>query len=120
MNLVRTNNSNSDFKELCIQLDTELNRRYGKSQSNYTKHNVIEDNQTVIVGYLDGIPVASGCFKVLDKKTIEIKRMFVKVEYRKNGFSSKLLTSLEKWAEELEYTTALLETGKAQSEAINM
>jgi GNAT superfamily N-acetyltransferase len=120
MNIVRTNNSNPDFKELCIQLDSELNSRYGKYQFKYDKHNVIEDNQTVIVGYIDGIPVASGCFKALDKEAIEIKRMYVKPEYRRKGLSTFILTSLENWAEELGFSIALLETGKGQPEAINL
>ncbi len=118
MKLIRTNSSNSDFRELCRQLDGELSARYGTAQSAYDKHNAIEDNQTVIVGYLDGIPVASGCFKTFDGDSIEIKRMFVKTEYRRMGFSTNLLSALESWAKELGFSMARLETGKGQPEAI--
>jgi len=120
MNIVRTNSSDQNFRELCIQLDKELNSRYGKSQSKYDKHNIIEDNQKVIVGYIEGVPVASGCFKALDQATIEIKRMFVKADYRRKGISTSILASIENWAKELGFSIAILETGNKQPEAINL
>jgi putative acetyltransferase len=120
MKIVRTNSLDQDFRELCIQLDRELNSRYGKSQSKYGKHNIIEDNKTAVVGYINGIPVASGCFKTLDQETIEIKRMYVKTEYRRKGLSTSILSSIENWAKELGFTVAILETGKKQPEAINL
>lgn len=120
MELLRTNNSNTDFQALCSNLNDELNERYGILQSKYDNLNVIEKNETVLVGYLSGEPVACGCFKTFDDKTIEIKRMYIKSEYRGKGLSSHLLSSLEIWAEELGYTQALLETGKRQPEAIKL
>ena len=107
MIIVRTNSSEQDFRELCIQLDKELNSRYGKSQPRYDKYNIIEDNQTVIVGYIDGIPVAIGCFKALDQEKIEIKRMYVKTEYRRKGLSTSILASIENWAKELGFSIAI-------------
>ena len=41
MNLIRTNSSNLDSKGLCLQLDSELNARYGKTQSEYDQHKSI-------------------------------------------------------------------------------
>ncbi len=120
MKLLRTNSSNSDFKELCFQLDNELNKRYGKEQSKYDKHNVIEYNRTVIVGYIHDIPVASGCFKENDQDSIEIKRMFVTPAQRRKGFSKKILSALENWAKDLGYSIARIETGKGQPEAIGL
>ena len=120
MKIMRTNNSNSDFKELCFQLDNDLNERYGKAQSKYDKHNTIENNQTVIVGYFEEIPVASGCFKAIDENSIEIKRMYVKPAHRRKGFATKILSGLESWAKELGYSFVRLETGKGQPEAIDL
>ena len=120
MKILRTNSANSDFKKLCLELDIELKNRYGKEQLKYDKHNVIEDNRTVIVGYLNDLPVASGCFKEIDHDSIEIKRMFVTPTQRRNGFSKKILSALENWAQELGYSIAHLETGKGQPEAIGL
>ena len=82
--------------------------------------NVIEDNRTVIVGYLHDIPIASGCFKEIGQNSIEIKRMFVTQTQRGKGFSKNILSALEKWAQELGYSVARLETGKGQPEAIGL
>ena len=120
MKILRTTSSSLDFRELCNELDNELNQRYGKAQSEYDKHNVIEENNTVLVGYFNFIPVACGCMKSFDDITIEIKRMYVKKSHRRKGLSSSLLLSLEKWGAELGFSKAILETGKGQPEAINL
>ncbi len=120
MKVVRTNSMDPDFKALCLELDNELNQRYGRSQEKYDRHNLIEENQTVLVGYIDVLPVAGGCFKALDKIRVEIKRMFVRPGHRRMGLSTAILASLEAWALELGYAKALLETGKGQPEAIGL
>ena len=120
MKLIRTNSLNQDFKKLCHLLDSELNTRYGQVQSTYDEYNVIEEKTTVLVGYLGDIPVAIGCFKILDEKTIEIKRMYVRDEHRRKGLSTTLLNFLENWGKEKGFSIAKLETGKGQPEAINL
>lgn len=120
MKIIRTTASSPDFKALCFQLDNDLDKRYGKAQSTYDSHNIIEDIQTVIVGYLEKIPIASGCFKAIDENLIEIKRMYVTPEHRRKGFSTEILSSLEKWGKALGYSIARLETGKGQPEAIGL
>lgn len=114
----RTMNTHEDFIVLIRALDSELNRRYGKAQADYDMHNVIDPIDTALVGYKDGVPIACGCFKKIDANTVEIKRMFVALNYRRRGFSSYILDALEVWARELGYTEARLETGKGQPEAI--
>ena len=120
MKILRTNSLDRNFKKLCLQLDNELNQRYDKEQAIYDKHNIIEDNKTVIVGYLHDIPIASGCFKEIDHISVEIKRMYVVPAQRRKGFSTNILCALEKWAKELGYSIARLETGKGQPEAIGL
>jgi GNAT superfamily N-acetyltransferase len=118
MKIIKTNNSNSDFIDLTKQLDAELNKRYGVKRSEYDKHNLIDPIDTAIIGYLEKIPVACGCFKIFNNTTIEIKRMFVQTGHRRKGFSTIILQSLEEWGSDLGYLKAILETGKKQPEAI--
>jgi putative acetyltransferase len=120
MKIVHTNSSNPDFIKICYQLDKDLFERYGHAQTTYDQHNIINENKTAIVGYVNDIPVAIGCFKQINKDIIEIKRMYVSPSHRKKGFALKILSELEKWAKELGYSTAILETGKGQPEAINL
>ncbi len=120
MKLIRVDSLHSDFILLCKKLDSELNARYGISQSKYNKHNTIEFIETVLVGYVGKEAAACGCFKVFDHNTVEIKRMFVHEKYRNRKFSSKLLLSLETWSSELGFSNVILETGKGQPEAISL
>ncbi|WP_294876401.1 GNAT family N-acetyltransferase [Sulfurospirillum sp. SCADC] len=114
----KLSNTHADFCALTHALDAELSVRYGKAQAVYDQHNVIDPIETTLVGYEDGLPVACGCFKKIDAKTVEIKRMFVSPNCRRRGFSSQLLRELEAWAVELGFSEARLETGKGQPEAI--
>ena len=114
----KTTNTHQDFYALTRALDAELTVRYGKTQAVYDKHNVIEPINTALVGYEDDVPVTCGCFKKIDDTTVEIKRMFVALNYRRRGFSSRILGELEAWARALGFSEARLETGKGQPEAI--
>lgn len=114
----KLSNTHEDFCALTHALDAELGVRYGKEQALYDQHNVIDPIETALVGYEDDLPVACGCFKKIDDKTVEIKRMFVSPTYRRRGFSSQILRALEAWAAELGFSEARLETGKGQPEAI--
>lgn len=119
MKLVRCTNDSNDFRELVVLLDNDLDSRYGVLQEHYNQFNRIEANNTVVVAYLEDIPVGCGCFKKFDNDSVEIKRMFVKDDFRGKGIARKILTELEKWAAETGYKNTVLETGCKQFEAIN-
>lgn len=120
MIIKRTSNTHRDFLTLTRELDVELKGIYGSLQAVYDKHNVLDPIDTAIVGYENTEPMACGCFKTIDTERVEIKRLYVKPEFRRQGFSSKILQALEAWAAELGYATVLLETGKKQPEAIGL
>jgi putative acetyltransferase len=117
--LLKCNSENQDFRNLVHFLDEDLNSRYGILQSQYEKFNKIEAIGTVVVAYLDEIPVGCGCFKKFDSNSVEIKRMFVKKENRGKGIAKMILTELERWAIENGNKTSFLETGIKQYEAIS-
>ena len=119
MKIVRTTSDNPDFRELIVLLDNDLDSRYGVLQEHYNQFNRIEANNTVVVAYLEDIPVGCGCFKKFDNDSVEIKRMFVKVDYRGKGIAKKILTELEQWSTDIGYKNTVLETGSKQFEAIN-
>ncbi|MFZ0454938.1 MAG: GNAT family N-acetyltransferase [Ignavibacteriaceae bacterium] len=116
----RTDSGNKDFKRLISLLDNELHDRYGDLQNFYDTHNIIEENNNVVVAYYDEIAAACGCFKKFDPESVEIKRMFVHKDYRSKGISKFLLIELENWAMEKGFKKAVLETGTKQIEAIGL
>jgi GNAT superfamily N-acetyltransferase len=118
--LVRTDSTDQNFKELILLLDNELNDQYGDKQNYYDRFNIIEECKTVVIAKSNNNPIGCGCFKTLTDDTVEIKRMFVNKNSRRQGISKKILTELETWAIELGYDFALLETGYKQKEAIGL
>jgi putative acetyltransferase len=120
ISIIRTQSSNYDFRDLVSQLDKDLYIRYQSIQEVYDEHNKIESIDTVIIAYANGQPIGCGCFREFDSNTVEIKRMFVKSDYRGLGISKLILIDLENWAKDLGFSKAILETGIKQPEAIGL
>ncbi|MCE7063470.1 GNAT family N-acetyltransferase [Dyadobacter sp. CY343] len=116
--LIRTNSENPDFKTLTDKLDDELCRIYNTKKEDFEEYNRITGLKTVLLAYSHGRLAACGCFKILSTNTIELKRMYVEPDFRGRGIASALVAEIEKWALELGYNTAFLETGKGQPQAI--
>jgi GNAT superfamily N-acetyltransferase len=76
------------------------------------------------VGYLDGVPVATGAWRRVDvprlgaSSTAEIKRMYVDGSARGRGLARGMLTHLEESARAAGFEALLLSTGLLQPEAI--
>jgi putative acetyltransferase len=120
ISFIRTSSDNKDFQALVTLLDADLKIRDGDDHSFYNQFNKIEGIRNVVLCYYDGKPAGCGAFKEYDKKTVEIKRMFVAPEYRGKGIAITILKELEFWAMELNYSSCILETGKNQPEAISL
>jgi len=73
-----------------------------------------------VIGYLDGVPVACGGWRVNDELdgAAEIKRMYVVDSARGKGLSRLVLAHLEATAREAGLLRMVLETGLRQPEAI--
>lgn len=117
-NLKRTNSDDIDFINLVVLLDQDLKIRDGEDHTFYNQFNKIDKIKHVIVYYENDIAVGCGAFREKENDIVEIKRMYVKPEYRKRGIAAVVLKELENWAAELNYTYTILETGKKQPEAI--
>lgn len=118
--LKRTTSNDSDFQNLVHLLDQELAIRDGNEHFFYAQFNKIDMIKNVVVYYDEGIAVGCGAFKKFDNKSVEIKRMFVKQNFRGGGIGAVILKELELWAKEINYAESILETGKKQPEAIRL
>ena len=116
--LTRTNSENLDFTNLVKLLDADLKIRDGEGHAFYAQINKTAILNNAIVCYQNDIAVGCGAFREIDANTVEIKRMFVNPEYRGKGIASKMISELECWALELNYSQTILETGINQPEAI--
>jgi GNAT superfamily N-acetyltransferase len=120
LKILSINSENIDFIKLIKLLDDDLKERYGELQKQYDKHNKVDYIIDVVIIYKDEVPVACGAFKEHNIDSIEIKRIFVKKENRRQGLSKLLIRELEKLGRIKGYKYALLETGIKQHEAINL
>ena len=112
MRFVYTDGSSLDFMELCHELDDFLNELVGgeENRAEYILYNQLDDIHNVVVTY-DDIPVGSVSFKKYDDECTEVKRVFVKEEYRNKGIANELMELLENTAREQGYRYLILESG---------
>ncbi len=120
LNVIKTDSKNIDFIKLIKLLDEDLNERYGELQKQYDKHNKPEFIKDVIIIYKDDVPAACGALKEYDDDTIELKRIFVTKDNRRQGLSKLIVSRLEELGSSNGYKYAVLETGIKQIEAINL
>jgi putative acetyltransferase len=116
--LVRTDSDNADFITLVQQLDKDLAIRDGDEHAFYAQYNGIAVIKHTIVAYDNGVAVACGAIKAFDNDSMEVKRMYTVPNARGKGIAAQVLAALEAWANELGFTSCVLETGKKQPEAI--
>ena len=107
-----TNGQDEAFMALCALLDEALEEAVGATvdRSKYTPFNTLEKIGDAVVVYDGADPVACGGFRRYEEGVAELKRIFVKEEYRGRGISKHLMELLEHRAAEQGYSTLILET----------
>jgi GNAT superfamily N-acetyltransferase len=104
---------------LLTMLDNHLLSIYPKSAIFGIDHNEFRQGGGVFVlAREDGEAVGCGAVRGYDEETTEIKRMFVRPEYRGQGIAREILRWLEAEAVAQGYRWCLIETGRALSEAV--
>lgn len=109
---IRCSSDHKDFHYLITRLDHELWNEMMEDQATYDQFNKVPGIDTALLAYEGDKPIACGCFKKHNDHSVEIKRMYTLPEYRGKAIAAGVLSELEKWALELGYHFAVLETGK--------
>lgn len=120
LKLIRTNSDNPEFMELIKHLDAYLAEKDGDEHSFYAQYNKVDTIKHVVVAYQNNQAIACGAIKEYTPGTMEIKRMYTSPQSRGQGIATKVLAELEQWATQLGYEKCVLETGKKQTEAIEL
>ena len=116
----RTTSDNADFGNLVIQLDAYLRVLDGDDHAFYAHFNKTSLLKNAVICYENDKAVGIGAYKEFEPNVAEIKRMFTLPESRGKGIAKGILTELETWAKEENYTTSILETGFLQIDAIGL
>lgn len=120
MTFQRITSDNDDFLNLVTLLDEDLAIRVGEDHAFYAQFDTLDHIKNVVVGYHRDHAVGCGAFKPYNKTTAEIKRMFVRPDFRGQGIAKGILTALENWAREYGFTNCILETGTNNPPAIQL
>jgi putative acetyltransferase len=122
MEFICSNGKNGDFQALCLMLDDFLNDAVGgnRQRAQYDQYNTLVDIQDVILVYDGHLAVACAGFKFYETGVAEVKRVFVREEYRGKGLSKLLMRVLEERALIRGFTTLILETGRPLAAAVGL
>ena len=118
--LTRTTSQNIDFQNLVKLLDAHLAILDGDEHAFFSQFNGIENLKNVVIYIINNQAVGCGALKQIDRNTAEVKRMFVRPNYRGQAIAQKILRELENWATELDYNSLILETGTNNPSAISL
>lgn len=122
MAFIYTDGSNQDFAKLCCLLDDYLNQAAGgeENRKQYIQYNTLNDIKDVVLAYDGAIPIGCASFKYYEQGIAEVKRVFVKEEYRGKGISKQLMHLVEQRAAEKGFATLILETSASLLEAVGL
>ncbi len=110
---LQSDGGNPDFVELFHELDIFLNELVGgeENRAEYIPYNQLEDIHNVILAYDHNTPIGCSAFKKYNNKCAEVKRVFLKPEYRGREISKKLMAQLVSVAKAKGYRYLILESG---------
>lgn len=115
-----TNGSSENFIALCHSLDDFLNEIAGgeENRAAYISHNKFDDIHNVIIVYDNDLPIGCVSYQKYDDNCAEVKRAFIKPEYRGKGISHHMMELLENLVQEKGYRYLILESGGPLKAAI--
>ncbi|MDB9519371.1 GNAT family N-acetyltransferase [Roseofilum reptotaenium CS-1145] len=110
----------SEAQELITELDTYLQGFYPDESNHLDSVDVLSQENVYMMGaFMDGKLVGIGAVKVFDDYG-EMKRFYVKPEFRGQGLARMLMGEIESHLINLGIREAKLETGIYQTEAISL
>ena len=111
-----------DAMQLIAELETHLdaNSYPAESRHGLSAARLLREGVTFFVTRYDGTPAGCGGVKLFDAEYGEVKRMYVRPQYRGLGLAKLMLDRLAEYARERQVSLLRLETGIYQTEAISL
>ncbi len=92
----------------------------GEDSHYYTRYTENENIENVWVVYVENLPAGCIAYRTKTDGVGEVKRLFVKKEYRGKGISKELLSVVEKHAKEKECAKLFLDTRITLEPAVSL
>ncbi len=122
MEMKAVNYDNADFILLCEDLDAFLNIAIGgeSKREKYKKYNHLDTMDLVLVAYDNGNAIGCGALRKYSEQEIEVKRVFVREEYRGQNIGGRLLEELICHAKQMGFERMILETGEFLAASVRL
>ncbi len=120
MEIVYMDGMSHDFVMLCSELDNFMLNFKDVDKTAYYPYGSHENINDAFVAYQNGIPIGCASFRKQAEGVAELKRVFVRENYRGKGISKKLLDALGNKAKEKGFHTLTLGTLLSLIPAINL
>jgi putative acetyltransferase len=110
-----------DAISLITELETHLAAHYpSESRHGFSVEKLLAQDVAFFLLRTDGVPASCGGIHLVGGEYGEIKRMYVRPEFRGSGFGKLILNHLAEYAQDHHITLLRLETGIYQREAIGL
>lgn len=106
--------------ELFSQHDDFMLEFLGEDSHFYTRYSENENIETVWVVYVENHPAGCIAYRTKADSVGEVKRLFIRDEYRGGGISKELLKTMEKHAREQGCTKLFLDTRITLEPAVSL
>ena len=120
METILTDEKDERFKNLVAELDKGYFERIGDDLQKYESYNEFKNPHVVILALDRNDAVACASYRTFNENSVELKRVFVKREYRKRGITYCLIKELEKSIINNNFKHSYIVTGKKNFAAINL
>ena len=111
----------ADAVALIMELEAHFDPLYpAASRHGYSVEKLIAEQVAFFVLCSDSVPAACGGLKLFGTEYGEVKRMYVRPQFRGHGFARLMLSHLARYAQEHGVACLRLETGIYQTEAIGL
>ncbi len=109
----------ADSTQLIRELSAELAALYqvGDGSAGFKPEDVEAPRAAFVIARHNGYPVGCGALRPLDEQAGEVKRMYTRSDYRRQGVAQAVLAELERLAVGFGYSTIKLQTGPKQLNA---
>ncbi|MBO5335880.1 MAG: GNAT family N-acetyltransferase [Lachnospiraceae bacterium] len=110
MEILSANITDTSVLQLFQEQDDFMIDFLGDDKGLYTRYSEKENIKCVWIAYCDDIPMGCIAFREKAHGVGEVKRMFIKSEYRGKGIAKALLNTVECYAKEQGCHTLFLDT----------
>ena len=120
MKIIQTELTSPELLKLFDEHDAYMMDFLGEDRKYYTPYSENERIGRAWIVYADGCPAGCTAYREKDEGTGELKRVFLRAEYRGRGISKALVETVESYAREQGCRTLFLDTNSELEPAVSL